>query len=86
MFAQETHLYATNQARINIPATFVMLTTLCRVVECINADLNEIAKSVQDLSFPAVRKFIVEYMMLDVGELYLYSAFRAPSDELFYLP
>ena len=63
-----------------------MLTTLCRVVESVHADLNEIAKSVQELSFPAVRRFIVEYMMMDVGELYLYSAFKTPSDELFYLP
>lgn len=63
-----------------------MLTTLCRVVETVNVDLYEIAKAVQELSFPPVRKFIVEYMMMDVGELYLYSAFKTPPDELFYLP
>jgi hypothetical protein len=62
-----------------------MLLTLNRVLIDVNNDLKTLLKA-QDLPVNELRKFIVDSSMLDVAELYLYSAFAAPSDELYYLP
>jgi len=35
--------------------------------------------------FRLIRKFVVDFMQLQMVELLLYSAFKAPKDDLFYL-
>lgn len=59
------------------------------MLEEVNKDLNTIAEELskdEEVQFASMRKFIVDYMQLDVADLYMFYAFKAPKDELFYLP
>lgn len=47
--------------------------------------MNSILNEIENASYAQVRKFVVDYMQLDVAEIYLFTAFKAPKEEIFYL-
>ena len=63
-------------------ATTLICKVFNRVIEEINRDLYNILKDFVD--FNIVRKFVVDYTMLDCAEMLLFSAFQACKNEIFY--
>lgn len=53
-------------------------------MEEINKDLFEIHNNVNLLSYNLVRKFVVDYLMMDMADQIFYAAFLTKSDEIFY--
>lgn len=51
----------------------------------VNADLNQILNEIQSqVTYVTVRKLVVDYTMLDMLDICIFTAFEAPKDEIFY--
>ena len=68
---------------INISATCIVLNSIMRIMKQVNQTLNEMIIAGKDLSYSLVRKFVVNFYNLELADFILYSAMKAPLDDLF---
>ena len=56
---------------------------MVRAQKQVNQNLNEMVTAGRSLSYSLVRKFVVNFYSLELADLFLYSAMKAPSDNIF---
>jgi len=83
---EENAKYLSGEETINVSAAGMVFECTLRVMEEVNKDLNEILGNISNLPFRMVRKFIVDFYQMDLMDQVLYSAFKAPKDDIFYQP
>ena len=87
-YSEDKKAYQSGRHTINVTATTLVIKTFKKVIEQVNRDLNDLLAPELDgnMKKTLVKKFVVDYMQLDMAEIHLYCAFKAGKDEIFYLP
>ena len=74
----------TGEKFINISATCMVLNAICRVLKQVVSSLNEMVSTGKNLSYSLVRKFVVNFYNLEMIDLILVTAMKAPTDDLWF--
>lgn len=62
----------------------MVLNAICRVLKQVVSSLNEMVSTGKNLSFSLVRKFVVNFYNLEMIDLILVTAMKAPTDDLWF--
>ena len=69
---------------LNLSAVNVVYAFMVRALTRVINSLNELIFAGADMSYSQVRKFVVDFYMLEMSDYWLYSAMNADIDDLFY--
>ena len=83
-YAPANRKLLTGETLINIPATRLVYNCIIRILELVVADLNLMILNGKHMPYRQVRKFAVDFFMLDFVDITLNSAMLAPCDQIFY--
>ena len=83
-YKDQDDLYREGAEHINISATCVVYKALLKILKGMNTKLAQIQKSGRYINYAHVKKYLVEFLQLELAEFSLYSAFKVDKDEIFY--
>lgn len=84
-YEEEISAYQSGEQIINVSATTCCMIVCNRVFNEVKTDLAAIQVELEkSVSYETVRKFVVDYVMMDKMDLVIFTAFQAPRDEIFF--
>ena len=69
---------------INVSATCIMMNFIDRILKQVIEDLNTMVAAGKNLSYSLVRQFVVNFYNLEMADLLIWTAMRAPKDDIWY--
>lgn len=69
---------------MNISATCIVYNFIIRTMTQVEQDLTEMVTAGKDMNFSQVRKFVVNFYMLEMADYILYTAMKAPEEDLYF--
>ena len=76
--------FRSRKETINVAAATVVYSNLIKILENIKSDLTGLNDDIDRDSFNKVRNLVINFSHLDYVELNIFSAFKAPKDDIFY--
>ena len=76
--------YKEGTAFIHVTATGVIYKAIVKILANMNVKLGQLISTGKEIDYSMVKKFLVDFLMMDIVELSIFAAFSAPNDDIFY--
>ena len=69
---------------MNVSAVSAIYSCIIKAVSKVNDDLSQLVFTGKDMTFSTVRQFVVDFYVIELADYIIYSAMKAPTDDLFF--